>query len=113
MTDKRAVQALGEELAGLLLHAAIDPRWSDGERVTIPIDLLGAVARLLFALPGSRRGRPPKKSTSDLLQLLANAFSSKRKLARAVSSVTGEPVENLRRRLRPKKPSKLKSKGGT
>jgi len=111
MTDKRDLQALGEALAVRLFVAGYDPS-SDGKPVSIPSNLLNEVVRLLLSLPGSRRGRPPKRST-ETARLLAEVFSSKRMAARATSNLTGEPIDNLRRRLRPKKPSTPKKKGGT
>src|SRR4029077_16460621 len=105
MTDMRDFRALGEalrpratEFAAHLFLAKADPQRNDGKRVSIPISLLDAVAWLLLSLPTSRRGRPPKPSTLQAKRLQAEG-RSKLGSARAVSSKTGEPHENLRRRL--------------
>jgi hypothetical protein len=118
MTDMRDIRAFGEalkpraiEFAARLLRAQADPQWNDGKRVSIPLNLLNAVAWLLLGLRTSRPGRPPKRSTLQLRHLHAEG-GSKRGSARAVSDKTGEPDENLRRRLRPK-PGKPKRKRGT
>jgi hypothetical protein len=117
ITDMRDFRALGEalkpharELAARLLYTANNPQRNDGKRVSIPLNLLNAVAWLLLALPTARRGRSPKASTLQAQRLLTEG-GSKRGAARAVSGKTGEPAESVRRRLRPK--SNPKKKGGT
>jgi hypothetical protein len=117
ITNMHDIRVLGEvlkpravEFAARLISAKADPQRNDGKRVSIPLNLLDAVAWLLLALPTARRGRPPKASTLQAKRLQAEG-RSKRGSARAVSSKTGEPHENLRRRLRPK--SKPKKRGGT
>ena len=109
MTDMRDLRAFGEmlrpraaEFIARLLFAKARPQWNDGKRVSIPIGLLDAVVWLLLAVPTARRGRPPKASTLQAKRLQAEG-RSKRGSARATSGKTGEPIENLRRRLRPKK----------
>jgi hypothetical protein len=117
MTSLRDLRGLGEafrpharELAAALLLFAANPGRKAGEPVSIPFDLVNMIAYLLLALPGVRRGRPPKVSTLEARRLLAK-LGSKLGAARVVSGKTGEPHENLRRRLRPK--GKPKKKGGT
>ena len=109
-TIGEAVRPLAHELAKALLLNVHNPRRKPDEQVSIPSSLANAVACLLLTLPGSRRGRPPKASTLHAERLVAD-LGSKLAAARAVSDKTGEPVGNLRRRLRPKKPDK--PKGGT
>jgi hypothetical protein len=119
MSSPRELRALGEvlkpnahELAKRLLRVAADPQRNEGDPVLVPPFLLSEAVLLLLALAGPRRGRPPKETTLQVLQLLAEG-QTKRGAARAVSGKTGEPHENLRRRTRPKKPDKPKRKRGT
>jgi hypothetical protein len=109
-SNPRELRALGKalkpnahELANRLLRVAANSQ-------PIPPNLASEVALLLLALPGSRPGRPPKESTLELQQLFAEV-GTKLGAAHAVSAKTGEPIQNLRRRLRPK--TKPKKKGGT
>jgi hypothetical protein len=95
---KRHAHAIAKEL----LRIAADYQLNEGDP-----ELLSEAAALSLALPGPQRGRPPKASTLELQQLLAEV-GTKLGAAKAVSAKTGEPVHNLRRRLRPKKPSKPK-----
>jgi hypothetical protein len=118
ITDMRDFQVLGEtfrpyarELGARLLQIAGNPQRNDGKRVSIPVNLHNMVTWLLLALPTSRRGRPPKASTLQARRLLAEV-GSKLGAARAAADKTGEPAENLRRRLR-SKPKKTKKKGRT
>jgi len=108
----QALKPHAHEIAKGLLHAAADSRRNEGNPVPVPLNLLSEAVLLLLVLPGPRRGRPKKAETLQLQQLLAEG-RTKRGAARAVSSKTGEPFENLRRRLRPKKPGKPKRKRGT
>jgi hypothetical protein len=116
MSDPRELRALGaalkpnaHKLAERLLNIAAER--NEGDPVPIPPSLLSEVVVLLLALSGSRRGRPPKETTLQLRQLLAEV-GTKLGAARATSVKTGEPVHNLRRRLR-SKPSKPKRGRGT
>ena len=117
-SDPRELRALGKTLkanahvlAKRLLHVAAASERNEGDPVPIPPFLLSEAVLLLLALAGPDRGRPPKVETLQALRLLAEG-KSKRGVARAVSRETGEPFETVRRRLRPKKPGKLKRKGG-
>ena len=119
MSSPRDLRALGEvlkphahELAKRLLRAAADLQRNEGDPVLIPPNLLSEAVLLLLALPRPQRGRPLKASTLQALQLFVEG-RTKRGVARAVSDKTGEPYENLRRRLRPKNPGKPKRKRGT
>lgn len=94
------------EIAKDLLRIAAGSQLNEGDP-----ELLRAAALLLLALPGPRRGRPPAQSTAELRQLLVEV-GTKLGAARAVSAKTGEPIHNLRRRLR-SKPSKPKRGRGT
>jgi len=94
------------EIAKDLLRIAADSQLNEGDR-----KLLSAAALLLLACPGPRRGRPPAQSTAELKQLLVKV-GTKLGAARAMSAKTGEPIHNLRRRLR-SKPSKPKRGRGT
>ena len=69
------------------------------------------IACLLLALPGTRRGRPPKQSTVEAEQLIP-ILGSKRQAATVAGGKAGEDAETVRRRLRPKKPSKIEKRGG-
>jgi hypothetical protein len=106
----KALKPHAHKLAKRLLHVAADPQRSEGDPVPIPPGLLSAAVLLLLALSGPQRGRPPKETTVELLQLLAEG-RTKHGAARVASSKTGEPPENLRRRLRPKKPGKKRKRG--
>jgi hypothetical protein len=108
----KALKPHAHELAKRLLHVAADPQRNEGDPVPMRPSLLSEAVLLLLALPAPQRGRPPEAATLEALQLLAEG-RTKRGAARAVSGKTGEPFENLRRRLRPKKPGKPKRKGGT
>jgi hypothetical protein len=105
-----ALKPTAHDLAKRLLRVAADPQRSEGDAVPIPPGLLSAAVLLLLTLPGPQRGRPPKETTLQVLQLLAEG-QTKRGAARAVSGKTGEPHENLRRRTRPKKPGKKRKRG--
>ena len=111
-TLSEALKPRAHDLAKRLLRAAADPQCSEGDPVLIPPYMLSEAVLVLWALPRRGRGRPPKEETALLQQLLGEG-QPKRGAARAVASKTGGSVENLRRRTRPKKPGKLKRKGGT
>jgi len=117
-TAGRALKPEAHRLGDRLLYVALRSWRLGGKQgdpsdpIPVPPALLSEVTRLLFALPAPQRGRPPKASTLEAQRLLAE-LGSKLAAARAVSGKTGEPVPNLRRRLRPKKPGKLKRKRGT
>jgi hypothetical protein len=119
MCSPRKVRAVGQalkphahDIARRLLRAAADSRRKEGDPVLVPVNLLSEVIMLLLALPGPQRGRPTNVETLQLQRLLAEG-RTKRGAAREVSGKTGKPLENLRRRTRPKKPGKPKRKGGT
>ena len=101
-----ALKPNAHELAKRLLRVAANSRRNELR------NLLSQAALILLALPGPRRGRPPKAATLQALQLLAEG-QTKRAAARAVSRETGEDFETVRRRLRSKKARKPKRKGGT
>jgi hypothetical protein len=120
MSNPRELRALGaalkpnaHELAKRLLRVAADQQRDEGDPVPVPPNLLSEAALLLLALAGPQRGRPPKASTLQLLQLYAEG-QTKRGAARAVARETGEPFDTVRRRhrLRSKTPSKPKRKRG-
>jgi hypothetical protein len=108
-TLSEALKPRAHDLAKRLLRVAADPQRSEGDPVPIPPYLLSEAVLILLALPRPQRGRPPKAETTLLLQFLVEG-QPKRGAARAVAGKTGKPIENLRRRLRPKKPGKPKTK---
>ena len=59
-------------------------------------DILMAI---LLSQPRKKRGRRPKTPTAKAQQLVA-AGMSKRGAAQMIAKLTGEPAENIRRRLR-------------
>jgi hypothetical protein len=99
-------------LAALLLLFAASQQRRGREPVSVPFDLFNAVVGVLLTLSASKRGRRLEASTPELERLFAQ-LGSKHGAAKAVSRKTGEDIEVLRRRLRPKKPGKPKRKGGT
>jgi hypothetical protein len=77
--------------------------------ISIQAQLADILMAILLSLPRSKRGPRPKNPTRRARQLVA-AGMSKRAAARMVAEETGEPAENIRRRLRekprPRKPRK-------
>jgi hypothetical protein len=92
-----ALRPYAHELAAVLLLAASNPKRKPDEPVSIPTDFANFVWCLLWALPGSRRGRPRKASTNQALELAVR--HSVREAARLIGESTGENPENIRARV--------------
>jgi hypothetical protein len=108
----KALKPDAHEFADRLLSIAADPRRNRGDPVLVPPYLFSEVVLLLLGLPRPQPGRPKKEGTLEALRLRAEGKSG-RGAAKAAAAKTGENPENVRRRLRSKKPYKPKRKGGT
>ncbi len=68
-------------------------------KLCMSVGFVDCLAEVMAALTSRPRGRPPKKSTSDALILTDYFGMPKRRAASIIAKETGEPLDNIRKRL--------------
>jgi hypothetical protein len=103
----RASYTLAAELASCgadlvrLLHPFLYKDLPNDGMILIQARLADVLMAILLSQPREKRGRRPKTPTQKAQQLVA-AGMSKRAAAQIIAKETGDPAENIRRRLRAK-----------